>query len=293
MNIDEMLHIINNFFKNPVSFKTPFKKQFSNIINESKKKKIYDLYINNVLNANNNYNDIEKIVINKLLKDFKHFKIAFDIYINDYVNQMKISTFSPDLYELYNEYEVHYLSFNFLTLHNYNSIVKEQDKVIFTHGYTHEIGDNYEIDEKYYKKSIVIGIPDDSFDDERYIEFQKFFQRIMYKNESITKDSIVDYSKIVIFGHSLHKLDKTILKIAFDATSNNRIMEIWYKDQQDMKNKIMRILEWYNKEEFIYKVSQNIIVFKKLLQPISEDLSMNDIKIIINENKAKREIWQY
>ena len=291
MIIDNALHIIQDAFK--CGFRNDLIRKNANNDRMYLKKynKIYDLYIKKVLeNSNNSLKDREQIVINNMLKDFKHFKIAFDIYINEFVNQMKVDVFSIELDEWYKKRDIDYLSFNYLAYHNYSKQIKEEKKVTFIHGYTHEVGDNYESIDKYYKNSIVIGIPDDSFNDAKYIEFQKFFQRIMNKTKGITIESIEKYSSLIIFGHSLHKLDETVLKIIFDAASPQRHLYIYCHNQEDMKNKLMRVLSWYNKETLIEKISNNSISFNILNKPVKYGTSYEEIVRIKNENAYKQSL---
>lgn len=291
MIIDNVLHIIQDAFK--CGFRNDLIRR--NLSNDrmylQKYNKIYDLYIKKVLeNNNNSMKDREQIIINNMLKDFKYFKIAFDIYINEFVNQMKVEVFPIELDEWYNKSDIDYLSFNYLTYHNYSELIKEEKKVTFIHGYTHGTGNNYESIDKYYKNSIVIGIPDDSFDDVKYIEYQKFFQRIMNKTKGITIESIEKYSSMIIFGHSLHKLDKTVLKIIFDAASPLRHLYIYCHNQGDMKNKLMRVLSWYNKETLIEKISKNSISFNILNKPVKFGISYEEIKKIKIENEYKQSL---
>ena len=291
MIIDDALHIIQDAFK--CGFRNDLMRR--NADNDrmylEKYNKIYDLYIKKVIeNGNNSLKDREQMVINNMLKDFKFFKIAFDIYINEFVNQMKVDVFSIELDEWYKKGDIDYLSFNYLDYHNYSNLIKEEKKVTFIHGYTHEVGDNYESIDKYYKNSIVIGIPDDSFNDAKYIEFQKFFQRIMNKTKGITIESIEEYSSLIIFGHSLHKLDETVLKIIFDAASPQRHLYIYCHNQEDMKNKLMRVLSWYNKETLIEKISNNSISFNILSKPVKYGTSYEEIVRIKNENAYKQSL---
>lgn len=291
MMIDNILHIIQDSFG--CSFRNDIIRQ--NAANDrvylKKYEKIYNLYIKSVLNdSNNSLKDREKIVLDNLLKDFKYFKMAFDIYVNDFINQMKVEVFPIELDEWYKKSDIEYLSFNYLSYHNYSSLIKEEKKVTFIHGYTHEVGDNYESINKYYKNGIVIGVPDDSFNDAKYIEFQKFFQRIMNKTKGITIEDIEKYSAMIIFGHSLHELDKTILKIVFDAASSQRHLYIYCRNQEDMKNKLIRVISWYNKETLIEKISNNSISFNILSKPVEFGISNEEIRRIKNENEYKKSL---
>lgn len=289
MIIDNILHIIQDSFK--CGFRNDLIRR--NVVSDrlylEKYNKIYDLYIKKVLaDNNNNLKDREQIVLNNILKDFKYFKIAFDIYINEFINQMKVDLFSIELDEWYKKSDIDYLSFNYLDYHNYSDLIKEEKNITFIHGYTHEIGDNYNNINKYYKNSIVIGVPDESFNDTRYIEFQKFFQRIMNKTKGLTKDSLEKYSSMIIFGHSLHRLDETILKIIFDVSGPQRHLYIYCYNQDDMKNKLMRVLSWYNKEALIEKVSNNSISFNILCKPVKFGTSNEIIRSIKMEYEYKQ-----
>ena len=286
MIIDDALHIIQDAFK--CGFRNDLMRR--NADNDRMYLEKYKIKELNDEEMNNSLKDREQMVINNMLKDFKFFKIAFDIYINEFVNQMKVDVFSIELDEWYKKGDIDYLSFNYLDYHNYSNLIKEEKKVTFIHGYTHEVGDNYESIDKYYKNSIVIGIPDDSFNDAKYIEFQKFFQRIMNKTKGITIESIEEYSSLIIFGHSLHKLDETVLKIIFDAASPQRHLYIYCHNQEDMKNKLMRVLSWYNKETLIEKISNNSISFNILSKPVKYGTSYEEIVRIKNENAYKQSL---
>ena len=57
-----------------------------------------------------------------------------------------------------------------------------------------------------------------------------------------------------------------------------------------MKNKLIRVISWYNKETLIEKISNNSILFNILSKPVEFGTSNEEIRRIKNENEYKKNI---
>lgn len=90
----------------------------------------------------------------------------------------------------------------------------------------------------------------------------------MHNTETIDINSLNLYDEFFMFGHSLHKLDATILKMIFDKASSKCKVNIFYRSESDKKKKILNIVDWYDKERFIELNNSHLIEFIELKPPV-------------------------
>ncbi len=250
---------------------------------------------------------IEKITFkeirNRLLTDLNKLIRAFEIYLTEYVEKIKIQKKSPNIEKV----EVdHVLSFNYTN--TYEKIYGNTKEIIYDyiHGKA-EINNNMEFN------NMVLGIDEYLPEDRRnkdveFIAFKKFYQRIhkqtgcKYKNwvdeikedysyylkrqseaekreymyaeddmqrlmnrlgASAIKDEKCKKHSLYIFGHSLDVTDKDILR---DLILNDNIYTtIFYHDKDAMGQQIANLVKVIGQDELIRRTggSTRTIEFKE------------------------------
>lgn len=117
---------------------------------------------------------------------------------------------------------------------------------------------------------IVLGInPDEKDDintiDTTFLQFKKYFQRVLYKTDiDFTGDILTrsgDIKNLYVIGHSLDATDKDIIKLIFDASKEIFIL---YHDDSSVKRMIRNLVEMYGKEAFDeLRCEKNLQFFKQ------------------------------
>ena len=206
----------------------------------------------------------EKKEKKKLLLSIKNqlddFIKCFKIYISEFVSRLKITVKSKTVCDLLSNYmELYSITFNYTdTIEKIYNLDKMHCH--YVHGSTS-------------KDNIVLGIDDNAFDNNDYIYFQKYYQRIQKMTGSIylkwLAPPLNDYFSINlhIFGHSLDKTDKGILKDLFFNDYVKQVI-IYYHNQRAYEDLVINLVEMFGKDYVIENTGSGKIVFKELEKPI-------------------------
>lgn len=177
---------------------------------------------------------------------------CFCIYIDEFVRNIKINT---QCHQIQSLGKLSVLSFNYTD--TFKDVYSDQllDSTCFVHGNSND--DN-----------IVMGVSDDFIENNDYIFFQKFFQRIQ-KRTGIDYEKLLENSQIYdteppvihIMGHSLDKTDKGVLE---KFIKENYKVHIFYYNQDAYEQQVIKLVEMFGKKRIIDAVSKKEIVFELL-----------------------------
>ena len=203
----------------------------------------------------------KKRFIDFMLSELNKLIVCLDIYIQEFVSRIKCDNYSEQIRALS---DVYLLNFN------------------YTDTYEHVYGSgnllsSHSVHGNAYKDNIVLGIPDDSFDNTEYIYFQKYFQRIQKRTGSTYQSWLVekynpvptesstndDVHRVVIFGHSLAETDKGILKDVFLYNSITEIV-ILFHSQNAYESMVVNLIKSFGKDFVISNTGSGRIKFMPL-----------------------------
>lgn len=206
---------------------------------ELNKYPIFNLFINKIYDIDkSNEINMERIT-EKLHNDLNKLIRCFEIYLEDFVKNIDISQLSLDIYNL-NVDKI--LTFNYTN--TYQKLYYTDVDCDHIHGKA-DINNNIESD------NMVLGIDDYLNEDEKFtntnfIEFKKYYQRLIkgtncdYKkwideiNKSFTKHNVY------IFGHSLASTDRDVL---LDFIENEKtIITIYYNNSNQYSDQICNLV---------------------------------------------------
>lgn len=281
----------NNIKNNWIDFEKEISFVISRLdwyINEASISSIYDLFDYHVYYDDSNRNlrilletyrtKISKnefniySFISEIEKDLEKLIFALELYISNYINDIKVIKTLPNIKRL---------SIDKIISFNYSNTFER----VYDKNYSHSLDfSKYDYIHgkaishfEYEENDLVLGIneylPDDEKDKNiRFIRFKKFFQRI-HKNtgciytewlEEINTTPRLEHN-LYIFGHSLDDTDRDILR---ELILNEHIVTtIYYHNKEAYAQQIANLVKVIGQEELISKtggVSKNII-FKKLL----------------------------
>lgn len=176
---------------------------------------------------------------------------CFHIYIDEFVINIDISVHSDQIRRLD---KVSVLSFNYTD--TFKTVYPDHllGSTCFVHGNSHD-------------GNIVMGVSDDFIDNNDYIYFQKFFQRIQKRTgidyEKLLTNHINDGkpNEIYIMGHSLDRTDKGVLE-KFIKTECK--VHIFYHNQDAYEQQVIKLVEMFGKDRIIDAVAKKEIVFEML-----------------------------
>lgn len=206
--------------------------------------------------------------ISKWVNDLKRMIHLLEIYLDDYVQKIKIACFSPDIYEL-NPDRV--ISFNYTnTYEKIYSYKRNGIKYNYIHGKSSS-------DSSVDTCNMVLGI-DEYLDNDRrnqkteFIQFKKYFQRIHKKTdceyvywfdkELRTEKSEKNREEVFIFGHSLDITDGDVLSTIINCP--NTYVTIFYHDDVDYGKQITNLVSLLGQDIMLSKVygKNPSIIFK-------------------------------
>lgn len=203
----------------------------------------------------------KKTLINVLRKEFEEFCKCIYFYLMNYEpgcrdNQDINSTMIYQQIKNINADAV--ITFNYTDTYIRYGI--DSDKVVHVHGSLKD-------------KNIVLGFNDDNEDELDFVYFKKYMQCIL-KHTPIIEDydftqEIVDRygdttferskPQIHIFGHSLDETDRETLLYIFNCANN---IIVYYRDEDDMEEKIEKIIKLLGKKEALKKIYDKTIDFE-------------------------------
>ena len=206
--------------------------------------------------------------ISKWVNDLKRMIHLLEIYLDDYVQKIKIAYFSPDIYEL-NPDRV--ISFNYTnTYEKIYSYKRNGIKYNYIHGKSSS-------DSSVDTCNMVLGI-DEYLDNDRrnqkteFIQFKKYFQRIHKKTdceyvywfdkELRAEKSEKNREEVFIFGHSLDITDGDVLSTIINCP--NTYVTIFYHDDVDYGKQITNLVSLLGQDIMLSKVygKNPSIIFK-------------------------------
>lgn len=206
-----------------------------------------------------NYMNGHVVDTKSLLEDLKDelndLILCLNIYLLEFVNNMKELKSSPDIDKLKIS---KIISFNYTN--TYEKIYKHDKSILKIHHLHGKIGN---------ENNMVLGMKDDKIEENEldYVYFLKYFQRIQKKTGNLYKKWINQSDNRVnnffIFGHSLDESDKDILKDIIKAKDTLQVT-IFYRDQLEMEKFIINLIKILGKDNMIKYTFDELIVFKQL-----------------------------
>ena len=208
---------------------------------ELNKYPIFNLFINKIYDIDkSNEINMERIT-EKLHNDLNKLIRCFEIYLEDFVKNIDISQLSLDIYNL-NVDKI--LTFNYTN--TYQKLYYTDVDCDHIHGKA-DINNNIESD------NMVLGIDDYLNEDEKFtntnfIEFKKYYQRLIkgtncdYKKwiDEINQTKSFTKHNVYIFGHSLASTDRDIL---LDFIENEKtIITIYYNNSNQYSDQICNLV---------------------------------------------------
>lgn len=195
--------------------------------------------------------EIFDILKDKLLKDLNRLTRCLEIYLCDYVEKLPIKKKLPDIEKLDIDAVV---SFNYTNTYrrNYDTKLSKKVEYDFIHG-------KAKIRNSIETCNMVIGI--DEYlkgtmkeEDNEYIQFKKFFQRIYKGTGCKYLDWLEDAKRfprlnIYIYGHSLDDTDKDILSTLIMADYAKTT--IFYHSKSALEKQIMNLTKVITEDELI------------------------------------------
>lgn len=234
---------------------------------------------------------------NLLLNNLNKLIRCLEIYLSDYVFNLKIERLLPDIESL-PYYINNILSFNYTCTyeHNYQKCYRNTPETQFDY-----IHGKVNIENTIDTNNMVLGIDEYLKGDAKnenigFIEFKKFFQRIHKETGCLYRSWIdkmeleqksdeiyeyipvrnrekeiiqyirsrVEHHRVIFFGHSLDVTDKDIIRDLILA--NNVQTTIFYTDKMDYGRKIANLVKVIGQDELIKRTGGNkkTIMFKAI-----------------------------
>ena len=220
-----------------------------------------------------------KRITNKLINDLNDLIRCFEIYLENFVKNINISQLSLDIYNL-NIDKI--LTFNYTNTYQklYNTDV-ECDHI---HG-------KADINNDIESNNMVLGIDDYLNEDEKFtntnfIEFKKYYQRLIkgtncdYKKWIDEINQTKDFAKhnVYIFGHSLASTDRDVL---LDFIENEKtIITIYYNNSNQYSDQICNLVHLIGPDKLNEWVHQAKPKIKFVKQQPMIDISDSEWRIM-------------
>ena len=208
---------------------------------ELNKYPIFNLFINKIYDIDKSDEINMERITEKLHNDLNKLIRCFEIYLEDFVKNIDISQLSLDIYNL-NVDKI--LTFNYTN--TYQKLYYTDVDCDHIHGKA-DINNNIESD------NMVLGIDDYLNEDEKFtntnfIEFKKYYQRLIkgtncdYKKliDEINQTKSFTKHNVYIFGHSLASTDRDVL---LDFIENEKtIITIYYNNSNQYSDQICNLV---------------------------------------------------
>lgn len=208
---------------------------------ELNKYPIFNLFINKIYDIDKSDEINMERITEKLHNDLNKLIRCFEIYLEDFVKNIDISQLSLDIYNL-NVDKI--LTFNYTN--TYQKLYYTDVDCDHIHGKA-DINNNIESD------NMVLGIDDYLNEDEKFtntnfIEFKKYYQRLIkgtncdYKKwiDEINQTKSFTKHNVYIFGHSLSSTDRDVL---LDFIENEKtIITIYYNNSNQYSDQICNLV---------------------------------------------------
>ncbi|MEE0836841.1 AbiH family protein [Ruminococcus sp.] len=208
---------------------------------ELNKYPIFNLFINKIYDIDKSDEINMERITEKLHNDLNKLIRCFEIYLEDFVKNIDISQLSLDIYNL-NVDKI--LTFNYTN--TYQKLYYTDVDCDHIHGKA-DINNNIESD------NMVLDIDDYLNEDEKFtntnfIEFKKYYQRLIkgtncdYKKwiDEINQTKSFTKHNVYIFGHSLASTDRDVL---LDFIENEKtIITIYYNNSNQYSDQICNLV---------------------------------------------------
>lgn len=202
---------------------------------------IFDFFINKIYEIDTSDEINMEQITERLHNDLNKLIRCFEIYLEDFVKNIDISQLSLDIYNL-NVDKI--LTFNYTN--TYQKLYYTDVDCDHIHGKA-DINNNIEND------NMVLGIDDYLNEDEKFtntnfIEFKKYYQRLIkgtncdYKKwiDEINQTKSFTKHNVYIFGHSLASTDRDVL---LDFIENEKtIITIYYNNSNQYSDQICNLV---------------------------------------------------
>lgn len=208
---------------------------------ELNKYPIFNLFINKIYDIDKSDEINMERITEKLHNDLNKLIRCFEIYLEDFVKNIDISQLSLDIYNL-NVDKI--LTFNYTN--TYQKLYYTDVDCDHIHGKA-DINNNIESD------NMVLGIDDYLNEDEKFtntnfIEFKKYYQRLIkgtncdYKKwiDEINQTKRFTKHNVYIFGHSLASTDRDILLNFIE--NEKTIITIYYNNSNQYSDQICNLV---------------------------------------------------
>lgn len=198
---------------------------------------------------------------NALSNALNDFSQALELYIVNFINTTAVRGVSPDIIDFD---ATNVLTFNYSqTYERVYGGVHWNEVVDHIHGIAQDSSSK--------ETNIILGVTTHSehHENNRYVEFEKYFQRITKKTGSKYREWLKPSSgknksiEVVFFGHSLDSSDSDVIN---DFISNpNTSITVYYFDEKAHKDIVANLVEIIGKQKLIEYVSgkKPKISFKK------------------------------
>ena len=233
---------------------------------ELNKYPIFNLFINKIYDIDKSDEINMERITEKLHNDLNKLIRCFEIYLEDFVKNIDISQLSLDIYNL-NVDKI--LTFNYTN--TYQKLYYTDVDCDHIHGKA-DINNNIESD------NMVLGIDDYLNEDEKFtntnfIEFKKYYQRLIkgtncdYKKwiDEINQTKSFTKHNVYIFGHSLASTDRDVL---LDFIENEKtIITIYYNNSNQYSDQICNLVHLIGPDklnEWVHQAKPKIKLVKQL-----------------------------
>lgn len=197
------------------------------------------------------------------------------IYFIEFVDKINFSKKASVISEIVNPYVLNFNYTNYISTYDVS-----EDSVHYIHGNIYNPSD---------LNNMVLGINDEKVQDNDFVYFFKYFQRIQkrtgnqYKHWSPEPDGYGGRLplNVYVFGHSLDSNDKSILSDFFKRSDVSKIV-IYHHNQKAFENQVINLIDMFGKDFVIDNVSNQRIQFV----PIQER-GDNDDTPSLNEEDLK------
>lgn len=207
----------------------------------------------------------------KLLSDLNDLTWMLEIYLSKFLNR------KSKTYKFFETLNIDYI-INFNYTDTYNKLYKKNIPTHFIHG---KIRNNDKD-----AMNMVFGIGDSINEDDNnyeFIEFQKYYQRIIYKTGNnyakwLDNNEIMN---IFIFGHSVNEVDGDIIKRLITRKYTN--IYIYYYDQPALNSIVANLTRILGKEMIIDYTNKNKIVF--LVNDLSNSFNISKDPLVMDHKE--------
>ena len=260
--ISKLAYVANNF------------NERTNLFDENSKEssEIVEMYYEVISQSEtDNYKLSIYIFKEKLLSDLNDLTWMLEIYLSKFLNR------KSKTYKFFETLNIDYI-INFNYTDTYNKLYKKSIPTHFIHG---KIRNNDKA-----VMNMVFGIGDRINEDDNnyeFIEFQKYYQRIIYKTGNdyakwLDNDEIMN---IFIFGHSVNEVDGDIIERLITRKHTN--IYIYYYDQQALNSIVANLTRILGKDMIIDYTNKNKIVF--LVNDINNPFNISKDPLVMDHKE--------